>query len=191
MGTKSERFAGWRWLAIAAIMAFAFAFTGCSAADEVPPLERLAQEVNEGVMCPVCPGESIDQSQNPLAVQMRGIVVEKLEQGWNKQQIFDFFSERYGPSVILEPPTEGGHLMAWLVPPLGLAAASVTLYVVMRLMVRSRAVVAEGAVGAVELSAQERDRYVGRIEALLASDGAEDAGEARGRSPDGGGEETG
>jgi cytochrome c-type biogenesis protein CcmH len=166
-------------------------WAACTAVEEVPILERRAQEVNKGVMCPVCPGESIDQSQNPLSVQMRGIVVEKLEQGWTKQQIFDFFTERYGPSVILEPPTKGIHLLAWLVPPLGLAAALVTLYVVTRLMVRSRTVEAEEADGAIGLSAAERTRYVGRIEALLASDGAEEAAEARGRSRDSGGEATG
>ena len=190
MGTKSERMARWRWLAAAAIVALAAVLAGCSTAEDIPPLERLALQINKGVMCPVCPGESIDQSQNTLAIQMRGIVVEKLEQGWTKQQLFDFFTERYGPSVILEPPTKGGHLVAWIVPPLGLAAALVSLYFAIRFMVRSRAVAAEGPVGAVELTAQERARYVGRIEALLASEGAEEARDSPGRPSGGGGEET-
>jgi len=58
----------------AAAMALVAVLAACSAKADVPELERLAQQVNKGVMCPLCPGESIDQSQNPLAVQMRGIV---------------------------------------------------------------------------------------------------------------------
>ena len=69
-------------------------------------------------MCPVCPGESIDQSQHPLAVQMRNIVVEELENGMNETQIKNYFVDAYGPSVLLEPPTSGINIWVWLVPPI-------------------------------------------------------------------------
>ena len=142
----------------------------CSTQQDVPTVERLAQEVNKGVMCPVCPGESIDQSQHPLSVQMRGIVADKLDQGWTKGQINDFFVERYGPSVLLEPPREGFDLLAWLVPPAALAVAAAALYLAMRLMARSPAAVSDDA-AAVVMSDVERAGYVGRVEAALASEG--------------------
>jgi cytochrome c-type biogenesis protein CcmH len=164
---------------VAVLLALAALSFACSAKQEVPAIERLAQEINKGVMCPVCPGESIDQSQHPQAVQMRGIVVEKLEQGWTGGRIRDFFVERYGPSVLLDPPTEGFNLVVWLVPPGALAAALVALYLVLRTMVRPRRASSDGAV---ELTAEERAGYVGRVEAALASDGGDGPVVASGHS---------
>ena len=84
------------------------ALLGCSGAQsDVSQSEQRAQALNKSIMCPVCPGESIDQSQVARAVQMRGIVNEKLAAGWSDEQVQQFFVERYGPSVLLEPPAEG------------------------------------------------------------------------------------
>ena len=80
-------------LLLPAIMLSACTVLGKS---DVPDMERRAQDLNETIMCPVCPGESIDQSANPLAGQMRDIVYEKLNEGWTDRQIEDFFVERYG-----------------------------------------------------------------------------------------------
>ena len=78
-----------------------------NAQADVPPIEQRAQALNRSIMCPVCPGESIDQSQVALAVQMRGIVNEKLAEGWTDEQVREFFVERYGPSVLLETADRG------------------------------------------------------------------------------------
>ena len=161
------------WLTFAVI---ALAAMACSATDDVPDLERRAQQINKSVMCPVCPGESIDQSQHPLAVQMRAAVDEKLGEGWSDTQVREFFVERYGPAVLLEPPAEGVHLMAWIVPPLGTALALAALYVVVRLMTRRGS---RPAAVAEEMTVAERDEYVARIEAVLDGDSSrarEDAG---------------
>ena len=113
------------------------ALAGCgSAQSDVPVVERRAQALNQSIMCPVCPGESIDQSQVALAVQMRGIVDEKLAEGWSDEQIREFFVERYGPSVLLEPPTEGVSLAVWLLPPIGVAAAIAVFVLALRHMRR-------------------------------------------------------
>ena len=101
----------------------ALAALGCvtGGGDGAPEQERRAHELNKTIMCPLCPGESIDQSQNPLSVQMRAVVSEKIAEGWTDDEIRDFFVERYGPTVLMEPPTEGMGLVAWLVPPIAVA----------------------------------------------------------------------
>ena len=78
--------------------------------------DNRAGDLNKTIMCPVCPSETIDQSQNILAVQMRSIVQEKVEQGWSDDQIKNFFIERYGASVVSTPPKSGVDLIAWIVP---------------------------------------------------------------------------
>jgi cytochrome c-type biogenesis protein CcmH/NrfF len=108
-----------------------------NALSDVPELEQRAYSLNQAIMCPVCPGESIDQSQNALAVQMRAIVIDKLTAGWSGQQIKDFFVERYGPSVLLEPPTEGISLAAWVVPPAVILGAVIALLLALWWMRRS------------------------------------------------------
>ena len=124
-------------LALALCIYFIFFLAACANAQaDVPPIEQRAQALNRSIMCPVCPGESIDQSQVALAVQMRGIVNEKLAEGWTDEQVRDFFVERYGPSVLLEPPAEGVSLLAWIVPPIGVATAIMVFIAVVRQMRR-------------------------------------------------------
>ncbi len=84
--------------------------------------EHRYNQLNKLIVCPICPGESIDQSQATISSQMRTIVNEKISQGWTDDQIKDFFVERYGPSVIMEPPTHGFGLLAWIVAPIIIGA---------------------------------------------------------------------
>ena len=123
--------------------------------------------MNRVIMCPVCPGESIDQSQNALAVQMRGIVAEKLEQGRSESEIKSFFVERYGDSVLLEPPRRGFNLIVWIVPPLGVVGAGVALLLAFRLLRRPVRAGDRRPPDGVQLSEEERDEYFRRIEATL------------------------
>ena len=168
-----------KWVPGMVVVAIAFGLfaVACTLGEDIPPLERRAQEIDKVVMCPVCPGESIDQSQNALAKQMRAIVVEKLEQGWTGEQIKEFFVERYGPSVLLEPPRRGFNLLAWTLPPAGVAAAGLALYFALRSMRRPQATELRQEVHISNLSEEERAEYFRRIEAALGDEG----GGAQGR----------
>lgn len=141
----------------------------CSnAQSDVPPIEQRAQALNRSIMCPVCPGESIDQSQVALAVQMRGIVNEKLADGWSDRRIREFFVERYGPSVLLEPPTEGVSLAVWLLPPIGVAAAIAVFVLALRHM-RRRDTASNGDTDDADLQP-----YYTRIEASVSGNDRDD-----------------
>lgn len=138
--------------------------SACYADDEVPLMERKAQAINETIMCPVCPGESIDQSQNPLAVQMRAIVMEKIENGWTESQITEFLLERYPRSVLLEPPREGANLLVWLMPPFVLTISVILLYTALRAMRRNNVGRRSNSLDEIHLSNEERNAYIQRIE---------------------------
>ena len=151
---------------LASMALVALACTG-NALSDVPELEQRAYRLNQAIMCPVCPGESIDQSQNPLALQMRAIVIDKLTTGWSGQQIKDFFVERYGPSVLLAPPTEGISLAAWIVPPAAMLGALIALLLALRWMRRSPGAQATTGAEELALTTDERKDYFRRIEAAL------------------------
>ncbi len=156
----------------AILLAAALTLAACviSAQRDVPHVERRAQQLNQTIMCPVCPGESIDQSQNALAGQMRAIVSEKLAEGWSDDQIRDFFVERYGPSVLLEPPTSGFGLAAWFVPPVAFALALAALLLTLRWM---RAAPPSTQTGRDGEDDSARSAYLARLEGALDPDPAE------------------
>ena len=100
----------------------AFAQSGgdASAYDEAE-----AQSIDRMLMCPVCPAQTIDQTEVPLAKQMRAQVRELLASGATRKEVLDWFAapERYGPGVLAEPPRSGYNLIAWIVPGVIVAAA--------------------------------------------------------------------
>ena len=96
---------------------------GCNenqATEDTKDLNVLAQQIDRKLMCPVCPSETVDQSQTQIAKQMKGIIREKLNQGENTEDILSYFVDRYGVEILAEPPKSGLNLLIWIVPPIGL-----------------------------------------------------------------------
>jgi cytochrome c-type biogenesis protein CcmH len=93
-----------------------------------------AYAIDGMLMCPVCPAETIGQAQVPIARQMRALVREKLAMGATRQEILDFFAQRYGPGILAAPPKSGLNLVAWIFPMAGVAAALLGGLLVLRLM---------------------------------------------------------
>ncbi len=151
-------------VALVAVLA-AVALAACSRDDGLTDLERRAYEINQAVMCPVCPGESIDQSQNLLAVSMRGIVYDRLQQGWTEQQIKDHFVESYGDSVLLAPPARGFNLIIWVLPPVGVVGAIGVLFLALRAMRSGRE--SGEILDDIDLTDEEYETYAERIEQAL------------------------
>ena len=96
--------------------------------------EKEAQSVGRMLMCPVCVGTTIEQSQALIAQQMQAIVREMLAQGASQQEILDFFVERYGLSVLAAPPKSGANLLVWVLPIAGMLAALTGGFFVLRSM---------------------------------------------------------
>ena len=105
-----------------------------SALPEAEFDEREAQNIDRMIMCPVCPAETIDQAQVELSKQMRAIVREMLAEGKDREDIFDFFVERYGKDILAAPPKSGANLVAWLLPVFGVIAALVAVFFIIRSM---------------------------------------------------------
>lgn len=99
----------------------AVVLVGCETetpADVETNMESIAQDIDKSLMCPICPSETIDQSQVTLAKQMKVIVREQLSNGQSREQILDYFVDRYGTGILAAPPKTGFNLLAWVVPPI-------------------------------------------------------------------------
>jgi cytochrome c-type biogenesis protein CcmH len=82
-----------------------------------PKLEARARALSEELRCMVCQNQSIDDSDAPLAHDIRVLVRESLSKGESEQAIKDFLVSRYGDFVLLKPPLQGNTLLLWGAPP--------------------------------------------------------------------------
>ena len=102
---------------IAAVaLALTAVFAGGVALAQSDYDEADAQAIDRMLKCPVCPAQTIDQTEVPLAKQMRAQVRELLASGATRSETLNWFRERYGPGIVAEPPRSGINLVAWLVP---------------------------------------------------------------------------
>jgi cytochrome c-type biogenesis protein CcmH len=93
--------------------------------DEILPdagLEARAREISRDIRCPVCQGESIDDSNAPISRDLRIIIRERLVAGDSDAQVVDYIVARYGEFVLFDPPVKGGNLILWLAGPAMLLA---------------------------------------------------------------------
>lgn len=116
-----------------------------------PKLEARARELSRELRCMVCQNQSIDESEAPLARDLRLLVRERLTKGDTDQQVLDFLVVRYGEFVLLKPPLESSTIILWALPPVALLAGAIGLFFAMR---RRRTVQQEPAT----LSIEERRR---------------------------------
>ncbi len=97
--------------------------------------EEIAQRIDRTLMCPVCPAETLDQSQSELAKQMKSVIRSQLSEGKTDQEIIDYFVQRYGEEVLSSPPKSGSTLIAWITPVVILIL--ITLVISIRLIKKS------------------------------------------------------
>ena len=138
-----------------------------NAAKEVDEAE--AQAIDRMLMCPVCPAESIDQAQVPLARQMRQRVREMLADGASRSEILDYFADRYGLDVLASPPKSGLNLLAWILPIVGVLAALAAGGLVIRAMtVRNGEGVSASSSSSLTVPDRELEPYLAAVDRRLA-----------------------
>ena len=99
--------------------------------DEImadPAKEARARELSRELRCMVCQNQSIDDSEAPLARDLRLLVRERIAAGDSDNQVIDFLVARYGEFVLLKPLLNRHTLLLWLLPPLALAGGGFALW---------------------------------------------------------------
>ena len=92
-----------------------------------PELDKRVMEVSQELRCLVCQNQTIADSNAPLAVDLRGQVREKLEQGMTQGEIIDYMVERYGEFIRYRPAMAAKTLILWFGPALALVIAVLLL----------------------------------------------------------------
>lgn len=113
------------WLAAAAApMGVSYAVQPGEALND-PELEARARSLSAGLRCLVCQNQSIDDSDAPLARDLRVLVRERISAGDSDAQVMDYLVARYGEFVLLKPPFGWHTLVLWLTPLVVLAGGTV------------------------------------------------------------------
>lgn len=87
-----------------------------------PTLEARAREISRDIRCPVCQGETIDDSNAPISRDLRLIIRERLVAGDSDAEVVEFIVARFGEGVLFLPSARGVNLILWLTGPVLLLA---------------------------------------------------------------------
>ena len=102
------------WLVLGFVVTSAAQMSG-------PELDAAAREIGQSLRCVVCQNLSINESDAPLAEDMRNLVRKQLTEGKSKTEIIAYMQTTYGDYVLLKPPVQKNTILLWFGPFLLLA----------------------------------------------------------------------
>ncbi len=117
--------------ALLALLALASAPAFAVQPDEVmkdPALEARARALSAELRCLVCQNESIDDSEAPLARDIRLLIRQRIRQGESNDTVRAYLVSRYGDFILLKPPFQADTLLLWLSPAIVLSLGAAALY---------------------------------------------------------------
>ena len=78
--------------------------------------ELRARDISKNIRCMVCQNQSIDESNAPLAKDLRILIRNKIKEGNRDKEIYKFLTDRYGDFILLKPPFKSNTLVLWFLP---------------------------------------------------------------------------
>lgn len=104
------------WIALAAWLSLGSAFAAYDDALPDPVQEERSRALQRELRCPMCQGQSLDESNAKIAQDLRLLVRERVAAGQSNQEIKDFLVARYGEFILMSPPVRGDTAFLWFGP---------------------------------------------------------------------------
>ena len=96
------------------ILVFSFILFGCI--SDVDENNNRNYDLYSKIMCPVCDGQTIGESQASIANDMKNIVDAYISDGKTDDEILKYFEDRYGTEILSAPPNSGTNTIVWVTP---------------------------------------------------------------------------
>ena len=96
------------------ILVFSFILFGCI--SDVDENNNRNYDLYSKIMCPVCDGQTIGESQASIANDMKNIVDANISDGKTDDEILKYFEDRYGTEILSAPPNSGSNAIVWITP---------------------------------------------------------------------------
>jgi cytochrome c-type biogenesis protein CcmH len=110
--------------------------------------EQVVYEIATQLRCVVCQNLSVADSPSEMALQMRGVIKERLAAGERPDQVVRYFVDKYGDWILLSPPRRGFSLLVWIFPFVAVAVGLGIVALVLRRWTRRRRPTAEAPIDA-------------------------------------------
>lgn len=124
------------------------------ASEQHPTLGELEGQL----MCPICEGETLAQSDSPAALRIKAYIGRRIEQGATRSQIKNELVEQWGTRILAAPPRHGFDLLAWLLPIVGALGGAAVLGVLAWRWSRAREPAAQWTLTARPLGPEDERR---------------------------------
>ena len=110
--------------------------------------EQAVYEIAAQLRCVVCQNLSVADSPSEMALQMRGVIKERLATGERPDQVVRYFVDKYGDWILLSPPRHGFSLIVWIFPFVAVGVGLGIVALVLRRWTRRRRPAPEAPVDA-------------------------------------------
>ena len=74
------------------------------------------KKISKNIRCLICQGQSVDDSNSDFAINVKNVILKKLEEGSSEKQIYDFLKSKYGDWIVYKPEFKLYNLLLWLIP---------------------------------------------------------------------------
>ena len=92
-------------------------------------LELRARDISKNIRCMICQNQSIDESDAPLAKDLRILIRNLIKKGYQDKEIYIFLTDRYGDFILLKPPLKTSTYALWLLPIIFLLIGIFIIYI--------------------------------------------------------------
>ena len=96
------------------ILVYSLILIGCI--SDVDENNNRNYDLYSKIMCPVCDGQTIGESQASIANDMKNIVDAYISDGKTDDEILKYFEDRYGTEILSAPPNSGSNVIVWITP---------------------------------------------------------------------------
>ena len=94
------------------LIGFFFNNSSYSKEDHLDELKKISKNIR----CLICQGQSIDDSNSDFAINIKYVILKKLNEGSSEDEIYDFLKSKYGDWIVYKPEFKLYNLLLWLIP---------------------------------------------------------------------------
>ena len=152
------------WVLLVFILLF-MGSAGSVHAQQPTPSDDEVNVIAAKLFCPVCENTPLDVCPTQACAQWRDEIRLRLAQGWNEDQIQDYFVENYGARVLAEPPRQGLNWLVYIVPPVAFMAGAFILFLAFRSWQKLSKQLVEDQT--LDIDPEESDPYLAKLEEEL------------------------
>lgn len=119
------------FLSMLFLMVILTSATAASAQDRIPTDDEV-NAIAKNLYCPVCPNTPLDVCETKACEDWRAQIRDQLSEGWNEQQIVEYFVAQYGERVLAEPQRKGFTSLVWMLPVMAVLFGIVLVWQVLK-----------------------------------------------------------